>query len=610
LALHHYQMSEAKSPQTFRLGREARGKDRRRSLVLALTFTAIGIIVVFLVTFVLPKLLVSPNTIRDAATRIKLQNDIRGTFIQALGGILFLTTAFFAWRQLQISRRQMEINYNQLQQSADANARQLEAVKEQQLTDRFAKAIDQLGSDKLDVRLGALHSLGRLAINSPVDREAVAALLEQYISTRSPWHPAEDGESITSDVDDVYLFTDILLNSAATATPARKLLLRFRAPDIQLALGILGRRFDLNDAEEIYFQLQQVDLRYAIIRDGHFSESSFIGSHLEGCLADGTHFERATLIGTILTKGYLAGAHMEDANLLGARLEYTVLENADLARSNCRGASMAKACLRHANFCEADFSGIPKAFIEELKKDPAFLELVRTIEMGKNYGGADLSDTDLSESSLDRANLSGADLSGAKLVGASLRDADLTSANLSGADFSGANLTGAKLENVRSVGVSKEPGEKMDAEEGAPVLFRKAIMSQAKLSGAELNRADLEETQLNGADLRGSFLIKANLRHAVLLGADLGVKTENLALYSENSELTALATANFGARLDGADLRGARLTDARLAAVNLYDADLRDTDVSGVSFIGANANSRTQWPQGFDPNISRVNIRD
>ena len=318
LALHHYQMSEAKPPWTSRLGREVRDKDRRRSLVLALTFAVIGIIVVFLVTFVLPKLLVSPNVIRDAATRIKLQNDIRGTLIQALGGILFLTTAFFAWRQLQISRRQMEINYNQLQQSADANARQLEAVKEQQLTDRFAKAIDQLGSDKLDVRLGALHSLSRLAINSPVDREAIASLLVQYISTRSLWQPAGNGERIISRVDDVYFFTDIIANSTVAARPVRELLLRFRAPDIQLVLSILGKRFDLDDAENFHFQLQQVDLRYAVIRDGHFPESSFIGSHLEGCFAAGIHFERAGLIGTILTKGYLAGAHMEGADLLGA----------------------------------------------------------------------------------------------------------------------------------------------------------------------------------------------------------------------------------------------------------------------------------------------------
>ena len=65
--------------------------------------------------------------------RLKLQNDARATLLQALAGGLLLG-AYFTW--------------------------QMRVTREGQITDRYTKAVDQLGSQHLDVRLGGIYALG------------------------------------------------------------------------------------------------------------------------------------------------------------------------------------------------------------------------------------------------------------------------------------------------------------------------------------------------------------------------------------------------------------------------------------------------------------------
>jgi hypothetical protein len=40
-------------------------------------------------------------------------------------------------------------------------------------SDRYTKAIEQLGSDKLDLHLGGIHALERIAVDSKRDRSTV-----------------------------------------------------------------------------------------------------------------------------------------------------------------------------------------------------------------------------------------------------------------------------------------------------------------------------------------------------------------------------------------------------------------------------------------------------
>jgi hypothetical protein len=157
--------------------------------------------------------------------RLKLQNDARTTLLQTLAGLLALSAAgggaYTAWRQLQdnrrqqqrneeLSREQLQLSREQLRQALDTSQEQLQLTREQlqltreqlrqaldtsqeelrltresQLTERFTRAVEQLGSDALDVRLGGIYSLERIAKDSDRDHPTVVEALSAFIRENS-----------------------------------------------------------------------------------------------------------------------------------------------------------------------------------------------------------------------------------------------------------------------------------------------------------------------------------------------------------------------------------------------------------------------------------------
>jgi hypothetical protein len=94
------------------------------------------------------------------------------------------------------------------------------------VTDRYARAIEQLGSDKLDVRIGGIHALERIARDSPRDHPTIMAVLAAFIleHSREQWPPAEPG-----------------------AEPPE----RTTRPDVQAAATVIGRRNSGHNSEQI-----------------------------------------------------------------------------------------------------------------------------------------------------------------------------------------------------------------------------------------------------------------------------------------------------------------------------------------------------------------------
>ena len=65
------------------------------------------------------------------------------------------------------------------------------------MTDRYTKAIEQLGSDKSDVRIGGIYALERIARDSARDHPVVMEVLTAFIRehSREEWPmPAPDGQ--------------------------------------------------------------------------------------------------------------------------------------------------------------------------------------------------------------------------------------------------------------------------------------------------------------------------------------------------------------------------------------------------------------------------------
>jgi hypothetical protein len=120
--------------------------------------------------------------LKDA--RLKLQNDARTSLLQGLGPVLLLTGAAFA---ASMTYRQVQATREQIRETATASRNQLQLSERGQVTDRYTKAVEQLGHEKAPVRLGALYSLERLAQDNPEYRQTVVDVFCAYLRMPYPF---------------------------------------------------------------------------------------------------------------------------------------------------------------------------------------------------------------------------------------------------------------------------------------------------------------------------------------------------------------------------------------------------------------------------------------
>jgi uncharacterized protein YjbI with pentapeptide repeats len=377
-----------------------------------------------------------------ADARVKLQNDLRATALQAIAGLAVLAGAILAFQQLTEDRNQ-----------ADAT-RQL--TVQGQASERFTRAIDQLGSDRREVQLGGIYGLEQIAQQAPDNRLAVTEVVIAYLQRRAPRPAKPPSRASTSDERPI----------PPTDFPGSEL--RLRAPDIQAALTVLGRRQTAPTDPPL--DLRALDLPGADLR--------------------GADLRHADLSGTNLSRGNLEEADLSDANLLDGSLRDAALDGAKLNGAFLLGANLSQAAFNGADLSDThlDKADLRGAFLQGAKLGEAILR-------DANLTGASLLEANLTSAYLDNANLGGADLSGTHLIHANFNGADLREAKLTRADLSAAVLRGADLSNADCKGASLNEAD-----------LQEANLTGAMLNGADLSRADLTGTNLSGADLRFATL--------------------------------------------------------------------------------------------------------
>src|SRR2546423_10739523 len=68
-----------------------------------------------------------------------------------------------------------------------------EETRERQLIERFMRAVDQLGHPAMDVRLGGLYSLERIAREAPDNHGPIVEILAAFVREHAPWPPRRGG---------------------------------------------------------------------------------------------------------------------------------------------------------------------------------------------------------------------------------------------------------------------------------------------------------------------------------------------------------------------------------------------------------------------------------
>ena len=341
------------------------------------------------------------------------------TLVQAVVGIVLAIGAYFTWRNVRVAQQG-------------------------QITNRFTQAIDQLGAVKegkdgkkdeanLEVRLGGIYALDRVARDSPQDQWTIVEVLTAYVRENARWVEPTDVDVSPPEK---------LLEPSPQAMGKSQRKPRLRA-DIQAVLTVIGRRLRSGDRPEPALDLRDTNLRWADLQDAHLEGAFLGGAHLERAFLENAHLERASLEGTHLDGAELHGAHLEHAYLEGAHLEHAFVGGAHLDGANLTNAHLDGANLTNAYLTEA--------FLIDTHLDGADLRYVYL--MGANLTGAHLEGANLTiahmeGANLTRAHLEGADLSYAFLNGAVLQDTHLDGADLERAHLDRADLTGAHLEKA------------------------------------------------------------------------------------------------------------------------------------------------------------------
>jgi uncharacterized protein YjbI with pentapeptide repeats len=270
-----------------------------------------------------------------------IENEARKTLAYIMGGILAITAIFLTfWRNW--------------------------IAQEGQITERFTRAIEQLGSEEMAIRLGGIYALERIAYDSKKDYWPIMETLTAYVRENAPWPPKD------------------LAATTAKEPSAPKL-----ATDIQAVLTVLGRRkYRFKYGEDERLDLTNTNLHGADLREVHLEGAHISGAHLEGADLRRTHLEDAGLRKVHLEQAdlreaylegahlreahleeaHLSGAHLKQARLMGAHLEGADLVDARLEGAVLLGAHLEGADLRGAHLEGADLGGATGSTREQLAK--------------------------------------------------------------------------------------------------------------------------------------------------------------------------------------------------------------------------------------------------
>jgi hypothetical protein len=277
----------------------------------------------FLVVFVAPRFLVPARSagslagVTDPAARgrmederLKLQHDVRVGLLQAVAGVAVIAAVAVTWQQLDTDRRQLR--------------QQLEVAGQEQAAERFAQALDQLGSEQLDVRLGGIYGLERIAARGAGAATAAAGAYQPPTDGSGPAVPAggagevpDPGWWAAQDRVQVYEILSAYVRTTSHRPPVGPAgagaALQVSQPDVHAAVTALARRTVLAGDPPL-------DLTGSLLPAARLGWARLAGADLRGADLRGTSLQHATLAGAHLEQALLCGTQFQGADLTGAHL--------------------------------------------------------------------------------------------------------------------------------------------------------------------------------------------------------------------------------------------------------------------------------------------------
>lgn len=443
-----------------------------------------------------------PSVQSNKATKEQLnaEDKSRRTLAQIIGGGLLLAGSFVTSEQLTTSY-------------------------EEQIAERFTRAVEQLGSYTNDnkpnqeVRMGGVYSLDRILGASPEDCPAIVDILSAY---------ARKNASLGSpSCEKTGIVLDSLIKVLATpreciedyARHGRYVdLSKTCFAQIHLENAHL-KNTNLSHAELRDVAFRKVDLSAARLEDtrlrgGIFSASNFSRAQLSRAqfsynldltnklsLVDNTSFSAATLYQSCLrgviitdvdfTNAYLAKAKFSETEIRGTNFEKAVATKALFTKSAIDESKFRYAHLDNARFLGTTFrevtffrTDLREVYFEDVTIDRSHFDFadIRGGAFARLEKG-----TEVDGSSFDHANLENANFEGSKLT-------SLT--------FSDANLRGVNFRNARLVNCEFTSSDLTGAVFTGAVIAGGLIDGRTKLDEVELAHATIKDVNLEKIDFQ------------------------------------------------------------------------------------------------------------
>ena len=260
--------------------------------------------------------LYSAALITEVDKRITTENEVFRTLTQMLGALFFLITAVFTWRTVRATEQSAKTARDNYDLAASVAQRNHQLAEEGQTTERFTRAIELIGDPQIEVRLGGVFALLRIAKHVTTEREAIKEILAAYVREKCTIPSGEDGP-------------DALAPDRTSA-------------DVQAIINGIT-----NGATPMCDPGQKVDFSRADLRRALFENAELTGADFRSCWLDYAHLHGVKLQGAQLELAYLRfvglnGAHLEHAHLDDAHLDGANLAGAHLDDTDLIGVDLRK----------------------------------------------------------------------------------------------------------------------------------------------------------------------------------------------------------------------------------------------------------------------------
>lgn len=258
---------------------------------------------------------------QDPTVRFDKENEARKTLATMIGGLAIVISLYSTTMTLYMTQ-------------------------EGQITDRYSKAVEHLGAldgaghPQVEVRLGGIYALARIARDSKKDKRTVDDVLSAYLRQNSLMQTKDECDDAGMSRADLqaalWSLGNLGFRGSEDGVPSLNLreinFCRYSFVDAHLENAFFTRanlrRADLQRAGLTRAKLEQVnfdlaDLREADLSAANLRASTFSESDLRG----------AKLIGAVLTEARFKAAKLENADLTDAKLELAEFEGVNLERT-------------------------------------------------------------------------------------------------------------------------------------------------------------------------------------------------------------------------------------------------------------------------------------